>query len=676
MPIKPTHAFLAVAIQLALTPTALATPAEASKATAKTTQRSTSDDAFTLGRVDVRAQVLPTAGESTLAREQLDQLDAKVLGDAISQLPGTSLSRNSRNEATISVHGFDPRQVPVFLDGIPQYVPYDGYIDFDRFTTFDLAEIRVATGGASLLYGPNTLGGAINLVSRRPTEALQGDVRMGVGSSAEQTLAANIGMRQGAWYLQAGASQLQADGFPLPKGFVDYKSTPTDTGDERENAYRDDRRYSLKIGYAPSEDSEYAVGYVRQNGEKGNPVYAGRGRSGIRYWRWPWWDKESLYLIANQGLGDAHSLKLRAYEDRYGNGLQAYTDGSYATELNTTSFPSTYADRTQGASAILASQAITHHLVQMSVSYKADQHRDENPKSPTKRYRDVTTSIAIEDAIQIGTDWQLKLGASHERREAREVYQWPLGSTDATNGLVELLRDVGDAGELVLTASHKTRFPTIKDRYSARMGRALPNPDLKPERAQHLELGWRGRLWNDAAASVSVYQSRIDDLIQDAIVASDQCGGSECDQAQNIGRARHRGFDLALDQRLGDWLELGVAYTLLDRDNLSDPVTRLTNTPRQRVSAHARWNFGAHWYLVTTAEAEQGRIVSTSAPGNQNGYLDLPGFTVWGAKLVYEPTPQWQLDVGGRNLSDHWYELAEGYPMPGRTWFANVAYRF
>ncbi|MCB1569423.1 MAG: TonB-dependent receptor, partial [Xanthomonadales bacterium] len=206
--------------------------------------------------------------------------------------------------------------------------------------------------------------------------------------------------------------------------------------------------------------------------------------------------------------------------------------------------------------------------------------------------------------------------------------------------------------------------------------RALPNPDLKPERAQHLELGWRGRLWNDAAASVSVYQSRIDDLIQDAIVASDQCGGSECDQAQNIGRARHRGFDLALDQRLGDWLELGVAYTLLDRDNLSDPVTRLTNTPRQRVSAHARWNFGAHWYLVTTAEAEQGRIVSTSAPGNQNGYLDLPGFTVWGAKLVYEPTPQWQLDVGGGNLSDHWYELAEGYPMPGRTWFANVAYRF
>ncbi|HET8898821.1 MAG TPA: TonB-dependent receptor plug domain-containing protein [Rhodanobacteraceae bacterium] len=202
--------------------------------------------AFTLGRVDVRAQALPTAGETLLTREQLDALNADVLGDAISRLPGASLSHNSRNEATISVHGFDPRQVPVFLDGIPQYVPYDGYIDFDRFTTFDLAEIRVAAGSASLLYGPNTLGGAINLVSRRPTEPVSGDLRMGAGSGGGQTLAANVGLRHGAWYLQTGASRLKADSFPLPKGFIDYKTEPTDTGAERANAHRDDRRYLLR----------------------------------------------------------------------------------------------------------------------------------------------------------------------------------------------------------------------------------------------------------------------------------------------------------------------------------------------------------------------------------------------------------------------------------------------
>ena len=96
--------------------------------------------------------------------------------------------------------------------------------------------------------------------------------------------------------------------------------------------------------YAPSERSEFAIGYVKQDGEKGNPVYTGRAGSGIRYWRWRWWDKESLYFIGNLGLGESSSLKLRAYEDRYGNGLEAYSDGTYATQLNTTSFPSVYED--------------------------------------------------------------------------------------------------------------------------------------------------------------------------------------------------------------------------------------------------------------------------------------------------------------------------------------------
>ena len=59
----------------------------------------------------------------------------------------------------ISVRGFDSRQVPLFIDGIPVYVPYDGYVDFNRFSTADLAAIQVAKGFSSMAYGPNTLGG-------------------------------------------------------------------------------------------------------------------------------------------------------------------------------------------------------------------------------------------------------------------------------------------------------------------------------------------------------------------------------------------------------------------------------------------------------------------------------------------------------------------------------------
>ncbi len=632
---------------------------------------------FGLGRVVVQGKqsTQPPAGESAITREQLDALNRETVGEAVAIAPGVALSQNSRNESMVYVRGFDPRQVPVFLDGIPQYVPYDGYIDFGRFTTFDLAEIRVAKGAASLLYGPNTLGGAINLVSRKPAQALEGDVRLGAGSGGERKAAANLGMRHGMWYLQTGLSWLDADSFPLPERFVDYKAKPTDTGSERENAYRNDRRASIKIGFEPSERSEFAIGYVKQEGEKGNPVYTGKSNSGIRYWRWPWWDKESLYFIGNIGLNDANALKLRVYEDRYGNGLEAYTDKTYGTHLLNTSFPSVYADKTRGASVELASTQFANHDLHVALHYKDDRHRETNPKSPAKDYRDVTTSIAVEDSITLGDGYNLRIGASHEKREAKEVHFWPTGSTTANNALVELSRDLDDYGQLFGSYSHKTRFPTIKDRYSARMGSALPNPGLKPEFARHFELGWRGQPWQGAQAEATLFHSRINDLIQDAIVPSNQCGSTVCNQAQNIGKALSRGVELSLQQQLGENGHVGIGYTWLDRDNLGNSAVPLTNSPRQRLFANAAWNFTSQFKAVAMAEAEQGRIVPVSASG-KTAFLTLHGYTVLGLKGVWSPRSDVDVEVGGRNLTDKWYELSDGFPMPGRSWFANVSYRF
>lgn len=159
-----------------------------------------------------------TAGASSVPREQLDLLNRETLGEALATAPGVNLSHNIRNESMVYVRGFDPRQLPVSLDGTPQYVPDDGFVDFGRFTTFDLAEMRVAKGAASLLYGPNTLGGAINLISRKPTEPLEGDIRLDGGSGGDRKAAFNLGMRQGDWDLQAGLSWLAADSSPLPAG--------------------------------------------------------------------------------------------------------------------------------------------------------------------------------------------------------------------------------------------------------------------------------------------------------------------------------------------------------------------------------------------------------------------------------------------------------------------------
>lgn len=413
---------------------------------------------FDLGNIVVHSTTLHTSevGEQALSGADIRAFNRETVGSAINTLPGVNLSRNSRNEETAFVRGFDSRQVPLFLDGIPQYVPYDGYVDFGRFTTFDLAEIRVAKGAASLLYGPNIMGGAINLITRKPLRELEGDVRIGFATGGERKVAANVGSNQGLWYFQAGASYLDADSFALGRGFEDHKASPTDSGDRRQNAYRTDRKASLKIGFTPNASDEYALAYSKQEGEKGNPVYTGKSTQGsMRYWQWPFWDKESLYFLSSTELSDALTLKTRLYADKYQNGLDMFTDASYSQRTER----SLYDDKTYGAAVELVSRHLEDHELHLALHYKDDRHEEDD-----KNFRDITRSVAIEDIIELSSAWRLRLGLSHEEREAHEAHLLPTGTTRATNGLIELAHDLTPDIQAYASLARKSRLPTIKDR--------------------------------------------------------------------------------------------------------------------------------------------------------------------------------------------------------------------
>lgn len=630
------------------------------------------DNTFQLGTVVVvgARSAEAESGETVLEAATLAEYGRDTVGSAVALVPGMGLSHNSRNEDIVYLRGFDVRQVPLFVDGVPVYVPYDGYVDFGRFTTYDLAELRIAKGAASLLYGPNTLGGAINLVTRKPTRKFEGDVRAGAFSGEGRKAAVNLGSHQGNWYLQLGASYLEADSFPLSD---DFKPTPVEDGGDRGNAYRKDARLSFKLGLTPNQTDEYAFGYVRQDGEKGNPPYAGTAPGGIRYWQWPYWDKESVYLVGNIALGDRHILKARAYHDSYRNSLLGFTDGSYTTQLNNTSFPSAYDDATAGLSLELASYLIDGHELRLAAHYKRDEHEETNPNSPTRSFQDSTRSLAIEDAVDLAAGWRLRLGASRDERDTDEAHTYARSDAAATNWLAALSHDLAGGAEVYASVARKSRFPTIKDRYSYRLGTAIPNPDLTPETALNMDVGIKGAPWAGARAEAAVFHSRIDDLLQSVAVASTECGGSTCNQMQNIAEARHRGIELSLEQALGETWRLGFNYTWLDRDNWSNPALPLTDTPRQRLFAHLDWAVSAAWAVQATAEWEEGRIV---AYGNTGTYRTLDSYAVLGLKGIWRPAKAAEVEVGVSNLADVDYELSDGYPMPGRMWFANASYRF
>src|SRR5277367_3377383 len=73
--------------------------------------------------------------------------------------------------------------VGIFIDGVLQANDAG-----DDAAMFDLERIEVIKGPQSALYGDSTFAGAINLVSRRPTETLEREIRAESGSDAYHSL--------------------------------------------------------------------------------------------------------------------------------------------------------------------------------------------------------------------------------------------------------------------------------------------------------------------------------------------------------------------------------------------------------------------------------------------------------------------------------------------------------
>lgn len=232
-------------------------------------------DTFTLGQINVLDAALEESPfEQTISSKAIEQHDCETISDALDNMSGINQDlQGGRGESTLSIRGFDARRIGVFIDGIPVYVPYDGNFDYDRFLTGDIAQIDVAKGFSSVVYGANTMGGVVNIISKKPTKALEGSIKTGVildndGSMSRHVESINIGTKQDHIYAQLSGVYSSRDHFRLSD---DYSATASQPEGDRVRSKAEDYKVNFKAGYIADDWSEIAVGYAKQNGEKQQP---------------------------------------------------------------------------------------------------------------------------------------------------------------------------------------------------------------------------------------------------------------------------------------------------------------------------------------------------------------------------------------------------------------------
>jgi len=643
--------------------------------------RDTSNRAFQLGEVIIKGyqDTLKSGKISGSAISKYNRLD---VSRALNLLPGITLSAvGPRNESAVNVRGFDLRQVPVYLDGMPLYVPYDGYVDLARYTTFNLAQIQVAKGYSSVLYGPNAEGGAINLVTRKPADAFEANVVAGWLSGGYR-LNTNIGGRLDKFYYTLSASQLKQNWVPMSGDFV---PTVREDGGHRDNSSRNDIGVSGKIGFTPTANQEYAIGYNYQRGKKGNPVYTGTDTQNPlfrnpRYWEWPNWDTQSLYFLSNNKLDEHNSIKTRWYYNTFKNQLNSYDDATYTAMTRPYAFSSIYNDYTLGASAIFENTSIKNNNFSIAAHYKKDVHREYNIGEPSRRSADDNITFGAEDTYQLSSKLRANAGVSYMNRASAGAQQYnsgtgqiselPENTNNAWNLQGLLQYDLNRSNAITLSVARKTRFATIKDRYSYRMGTAIPNPDLNAENAVNYDLSYHGQIAGNLAVSASAFYSKINNSIQTVNnVTLDPTTGTNLAQVQNVGKAEYLGFEAGAGYQFSPSLRADANYTFIKRNNLSSPQLYFTDVPREKVFASLEYRPFAKLYLLASEEYNAKRY-STSY-GTTAG-----SFFLTNVKASAELTRKFSLEGGVNNMFDRNYQLVEGFPEAGRNYFVNLIFNY
>ena len=165
--------------------TALATLSAASGAwaqtapqTAPTAEESSVDEIIVTARKrSERLFDVPVAVTAVTA-ETLEERQIQTVREIAQVTPGLNVSSDSAGRANISIRGvgitlLDNVQpgVGIFVDGI--YQPNTSYLNSP---TIALEQIEVLRGPQGTVFGQNTLGGAINITTKQPTNDFEGRV--------------------------------------------------------------------------------------------------------------------------------------------------------------------------------------------------------------------------------------------------------------------------------------------------------------------------------------------------------------------------------------------------------------------------------------------------------------------------------------------------------------------
>ncbi|MFA7305506.1 MAG: TonB-dependent receptor [Hyphomicrobium sp.] len=433
-------------------------------------------------------------------------------------------------------------------------------------------------------------------------------------------------------------------------------------------------------------------------------------------------------------LGSSSYIKSNAYYNTFQNTTSFYKDATYTDKW----VDSPYDDYNYGGFVEMGTDLIPMNTLKGAIHFRHDAHNDGNinylPSPPPttehgapKRQSEETWSFALENTFHATRYLDIVGGVSFDTNKVLSLDPSVTGAppvlldkpyADAWNWQTAAIYSYSETGKVHADVSSRTRFPTLFERYSTRFDSKEPDPNVDPERATNYEIGFSDIFFRNVHVSSAIFYSDIEDSIQNAFTAANSRTSIVGFNADGY----NYGFQFSADWDVSRSLRIGGNYTYLERHldfakaaiDMSGAtqvardavaVTEIEGTPRHKGFIYVAWK-PMDWLTLTPSvelatdrtamvtscsstlvSTGGGAVGATQNSGNGNcgkssgftgkpNYINIGSYALVNFQAEYAFNDMTSMTIGGINLLDENYFLTEGFPEPGRQFFANLRARF
>ncbi|MCX7033952.1 MAG: TonB-dependent receptor [Arenimonas sp.] len=568
-------------------------------------------DAKTLDTVQVTASRIERPLDEALAsvtvitRADIEASQAPDLLDLLGRQVGVDIARTGGpgSGSAVFLRGGNSNHGLVLVDGIRVGSTGQGVFDFAHLPLEQIERIEIVRGPRAAFWGSDAIGGVIHVFTRDPSQA---SVRVLAGSYGRAGASAGTGFGDGDSSLGFTAGYQQLQGFSATNaGAWSY--------DPDRDGYRN-RNLSLR-GRTALGSQRLAFTAISTNAD----VEFDRGQTEARN------SSAGVTLGGDLRQGWTHQL----------------TVGHAREDLDTTSsFSNQFQSRRTSVDWLNSLDAGANATLSVGLNWQRENGASQNVFDGEVFDQQRTSKAAF---VAYGG----RFGAHVLDLSLRHDDSDQFGG--ATSGNVGWGWSLSERARVRLSWGEGFRAPNFNELYYPDSGFGYAgNPDLRPESSRTWEAGLEFEPAAGQRLGLSVYRSRVRDLIAFAAPVTNN--------AININRAELEGVELEYRVERGGW-NAGGNLAWQDAVNASTGTALLRRADR-KAHVDLGYRFGNGLEL-----ALDGDYVSDRPDFGAR----LDAYSLLHLRLALPLGPAWRLEARLENLTDRDYEMVSGYNTPGRS---------